>query len=667
MAGPAQRAALPTEYAAYQVGGFTLDIARKLLLTAEGGEVALRPKSFAMLLLLVENAGRTLSNDAIMSSLWPGLFVTENNVTQCVHEIRQALGAKAQQILRTRPRHGYLITGGVVAISSANGFEIGTAARDRPVAAPLEETTTGFLPTEGASRHAVIQLSAAPRLVERGNLDHAVARVVRPEALLKVIASRDLRSSDSDVDAPVGCLREKIEVDPTGLTADALAKESRFGALRPAGATALKRTGVRGADSNDAMTIVGVGPEQRYLSVAPRLSLVVLPFTNLCGDPKEEYFVDGITECLTTDLSRIRGAFVIARNTAFTYKGKLIDARTIGRELNVRYVLEGSVQRASKRMRVSVQLIDAENGHHLWAERFDRPVANYFELQDEISGRLANQLGGALLAAEARRSERSPNPDAFDLYLQGMAWINMGPYPAHLAQARVLFDRALSIEPNNVDALVGSGCADFWEVANWTSAERGRRILTAEASLSRALASAPDNALAHLLLSAVNTYSNRPLQGIAEAERALALDPNLAAALTTIGLAKHFAGHPEETENYVQQALRLSPRDRLTFIWFATVGASKMHLGAYEDAATWLTQSVAVNPNFATTRFLLAAAFGQLDRIAEAFAQARAALSLNPGFTISRFRANPDCNNPVFLKQRQNIYDGLQKAQVPEK
>jgi tetratricopeptide (TPR) repeat protein len=136
--------------------------------------------------------------------------------------------------------------------------------------------------------------------------------------------------------------------------------------------------------------------------------------------------------------------------------------------------------------------------------------------------------------------------------------------------------------------------------------------------------------------------------------------------LTTIGLAKHFTGRPEETEGYVRQAIHLSPRDRLTFIWFAIVGASKLHLGAYEDAATWLTQSVAINPNFATTRFLLAAAFGQLDRIAEALPEAQAALALNPGFTISRFRTNPDCDNPVFLKQRHNVYDGLRKAQVPE-
>jgi tetratricopeptide (TPR) repeat protein len=214
--------------------------------------------------------------------------------------------------------------------------------------------------------------------------------------------------------------------------------------------------------------------------------------------------------------------------------------------------------------------------------------------------------------------------------------------------------------------LVGSGCADFWEVADWSSAERGRRLLSAEASLSKALASAPDNALAHLLLSAVKTYSNRPAQGIAGAERALALDANLAPAWTTIGLAKHFIGHPEETEHYVRQALRLSPRDRLTFIWFGIVGASKLHVGRYEDATTWLMQSVAINPNFASTRFLLAAAFAQMDRIPEARAEAGAALALNPRFTIGGFRANPDCDSADFLKQRHNVYEGLRKAQVPE-
>ena len=161
-------------------------------------------------------------------------------------------------------------------------------------------------------------------------------------------------------------------------------------------------------------------------SAPPRLSIVVLPFANIGGGAEQEHFVDGVTESLTTDLSRIRGAIVIARNTAFTYKGKPLDVKTIGRELNVRYVLEGSVQRGGNRMRVNVQLIDAETGNHLWAERFDKPLADLFDMQDEIVARLAGALNAQLVAAEARRAEKAPNPDSMDLYFQGLAWLNKG-------------------------------------------------------------------------------------------------------------------------------------------------------------------------------------------------------------------------------------------------
>src|ERR1700751_4181637 len=172
------------------------------------------------------------------------------------------------------------------------------------------------------------------------------------------------------------------------------------------------------------------------LTFAPRLSIVVLPFANIGGDPEQEYFVDGVTESLTTDLSRISGAFVIARNTAFTFKGKAVDVKKVGRELNVRYVLEGSMQRGGNRLRVNVQLVDAETGNHLWAERFDKPVADLFDMQDEIVSRLANTLDAELIAAEARRAERSPLPDAMDLVFLGRAWFNKGLIPDYMAQAR---------------------------------------------------------------------------------------------------------------------------------------------------------------------------------------------------------------------------------------
>ena len=195
-------------------------------------------------------------------------------------------------------------------------------------------------------------------------------------------------------------------------------------------------------------------------SAPPRLSMVVLPFANIGGDPEQEHFVDGVTESLTTDLSRIRGARVVARNTAFTFKGKPLDVKTIGRELNVCYVLEGSVQRAGNRMRVNVQLIDAETGDHLWAERFDKTLADLFDMQDEIVARLAGALNAQLVAAEARRAEQAPNPDSMDLYFQGLAWRNKGLTPGNLAQARGFFDRALTVDPDNVDALIGSAAAD---------------------------------------------------------------------------------------------------------------------------------------------------------------------------------------------------------------
>ena len=192
-----------------------------------------------------------------------------------------------------------------------------------------------------------------------------------------------------------------------------------------------------------------------------------MPFSNIGGDPEHEPFVDGVTESLTTDLSRIRNAIVIARNTAFTYKGKLLDAKTIGRELNVRYLLEGSVQRSGNRMRVNVELIDAQSVNHLWAERFDKPLADLFDMQDEIVAHLAGSLNAQLAAAEARRAEKAPNPNSVDLYFQGLAWLNKGMIPDTVSRARSFFNRALSADPDNIEALIGSARLDVREGANF--------------------------------------------------------------------------------------------------------------------------------------------------------------------------------------------------------
>jgi TolB-like protein/Flp pilus assembly protein TadD len=398
----------------------------------------------------------------------------------------------------------------------------------------------------------------------------------------------------------------------------------------------------------------------------PRLSIVVLPFANMGGDPEQDYFVDGVTESLTTDLSRMSGLLVIGRNTAFTFKGMAVDLKQIGRELNVRYVLEGSVQRGGNRMRVNAQLVDAETGNHLWAERFDKPLADLFDMQDEIVSRLANQLGAELIAAEARRAERTPNPDSIDLYFQGMAWWNKGLTREYLTQAHGFFERALALDPSNIDALIGRARVDSALGAAYLTDDGATRLEAAEGTVTKVLSSAPNNAAAHECMGAVLVHTKRATQGIAEYERSLALNPNLAIARGNIGLAKLFAGRAEETERDVNEALRLSPRDNRAWLWVHFSGAAKLFLGADEDAVTLFRRAIELNRSFPLTHFFLAAALARLGMLDEARAETQAALALDPTFTIRRFRARGQSDNPVFLKQRERVIEGMRKAGIPE-
>jgi TolB-like protein/class 3 adenylate cyclase len=403
-------------------------------------------------------------------------------------------------------------------------------------------------------------------------------------------------------------------------------------------------------------------------SAPPRLSMVVLPFANIGGDVEQDHFADGVTESLTTDLSRIRGAVVIARNTAFTYKGTAVDLKTIGRELNVRYVLEGSVQRGGNRIRVNVQLIDAETGSHLWAERFDKPLADLFDMQDEIVARLAGALNAQLAAAEARRAEQAPTPDSMDLYFQGLAWLHKGWTPDSVAQARSFFDRALAADPDNVEALVGSAGVDAFEGANSFVTDPIAAFAAAEAKLTKALSSVPDHAGGHMFLGVVEIFTNRATEGIVKCEHALTLDRNLALAHAFIGFGKVFIGRAEETEAHIAEALRLSPRDPVAYFWMSIAGDAKNHLGSSEQAVAWLRRSIEANRNYPFAHFSLGAALAQVGRLDEAHSAVKAGLALDPQFTLSRARASWTAmsDDPTYLAQIEPYLDGLRKAGVPE-
>jgi len=293
-------------------------------------------------------------------------------------------------------------------------------------------------------------------------------------------------------------------------------------------------------------------------------------------------------------------------------------------------------------------------------------VADLFDMQDEIVARLANQIGTELIVAEARRAERAPHPDSMDLYLQGMAFYNQGLSLENLSRARTCFERAVALDPGNVDAMVGMAAVDFWIGAAYTSGDRTARLATAEATLTKALTLVPNHAMAHAYLGAVLTATNRAAQGIAECERALVLDRNLSTAHAAIGNAKMAIGRAEESEGHVLESLRLSPHDTYAYLWMTVAGAAKHLLGRDEEAVAWLRRSIEANRNFRNAHLFLAAALAQLGRLDEARAAVQATLTLDPIFTIRRLHAAAWGDNPTYLVQRERVYDGLRKAGLPE-
>ena len=437
-----------------------------------------------------------------------------------------------------------------------------------------------------------------------------------------------------------------------------LGEQSLKNIARPVRAYAVLRDGLR-ATTQD-------GDTMPRLTSAPGLSIVVLPFANMSGDPEQEYFADGITESLTTDLSLITGFYVIARNTASTFKGKPVDVKQVGRELNVKYVLEGSVQRGGERLRLNAQLIDAETGKHLWAERFDKPVADLLDMQDEIVSRLANSLRSKIVDAEAQRLANVENPTSTELHIQGWALVNNKTTPEAVLKAGEYFERALISDPDNVDALVGRATVHTIIGAAIMGNDSAAHFAKAEAALTDALSKNPLHPTAHLALGSVYIFTRRATQGIAECERALALDRNIATAHAFIGQAKRHLGRDEETEGHVIEALRISPRDNFAFWWMNWAGFAKMRLDEFADAATWFRRAIENNRNYSWPHFGLAGALVQLGEIKAAQAAMQQALALDPNINLSGLRAKMMAINSSSDDKSERFLNSLLSAGMPD-
>jgi TolB-like protein/Flp pilus assembly protein TadD len=411
----------------------------------------------------------------------------------------------------------------------------------------------------------------------------------------------------------------------------------------------------------------GASPEAGE-TASPRLSVVVLPFLNIGGSPGADHLADGITETLTTDLSRSSGILVISRSTAFSYKNKAVDSRRVGRELGVRYVLEGSVQHVDGRIRFNAQLVDAESGAHLWADRFDKQSVDCLDLQDEVTTRLSRAVQIELIAAESRRAAREPpgRLDAVDHSLRGRAAWNQHLSQDAARRARHFFEAALRLDAHNVDALLGLANTHMWEVNMYAADDRAGQIRTAEVAAKTALTLAPDSAEAHVTQGTVLFAMRAPDRALREFEFALQLDPNHAGAHGYLGLMKFFLGRAGETQGHVAEAIRLSPRDPLLFHWHFFIGVADVYLGRVVRGLANLRKSVEINPNWALSQFVLAGALGLAGLLAEAAEVRAVAQRLAPNFSIAKFRGEVVSDNQVYLAQREHMYNGLRLAGVPE-
>ncbi len=402
------------------------------------------------------------------------------------------------------------------------------------------------------------------------------------------------------------------------------------------------------------------------LATAPRLSIVVLPFENLGGDKEQDYFADGLTDDLTTDLSHLPDSFVIARNTAFTYKGKAVDAKQIGRELGVRYLLEGGVRRLEDKITVNAQLISTETGAHVWADRFDGERSKIGELQVDFVSRLANSLGVELIKAESLRAmrERPNNPNATDLAMQATALLMSNE--SKLDDVVHLYERALALDPQNIAAMTGLAGVLQSRVTGLTSKDPGADIARADELINAALALQPDNSSAHNIKGWLFFAKRQFGPAIAEEETAIAEDRNNADAHAAASFFKMWIGDSENGFAGVETALRLSPRDPLVPNWQFFMCHLHTHLAQWEQAIEWCNRSIAGNPADFFPLVDLAAAHAWLGHDKEAKEAAAQLQKVYPGFTVQTWAGIHWTDDPTFNAQYARIVEGLRKAGLPE-
>jgi adenylate cyclase len=481
-------------------------------------------------------------------------------------------------------------------------------------------------------------------------------RALSRDYLLETVAGRHSEAFDRSIDVLVGRLRRKIEREPS----------------RPRLIVTVPSVGYRFAVKPSPVAF----PEEQEEAgstpspSAPRLSIVVLPFTNLSDDPEQQYFADGITDDLTIDLSRIEHMFVISRNTAFTYRNKRVDTKQIGRELGVRYVLEGSVRQIGNQVRVNTQLIDAESDAHLWADRFDTNRTNLAETQDAITSRLARTLNLEMVEATASRIEREGmlDPDARDLVMCGWACWYRPRSAANQQEAQWAFERALKIDPRSVDAKIGLASVLAANLSDARSRSAQEDEMRAEQLLLEAIEHDVNRSTSHQAMGHLRRSQNRLTESQIELETAIALDRNNARAFFQLGMTLMYLGRPEAAIPQLENAMRLNPRDPNVAQYYWGLGACHLLLDRKEEAIDLLRKACTANPWHYYPPLHLAGALGLKGDLDEARAALGVSIRLQPEInSLAKWRSSrPYLNNPQYQALLEKTFNvGLRRAGFP--
>jgi adenylate cyclase len=392
-------------------------------------------------------------------------------------------------------------------------------------------------------------------------------------------------------------------------------------------------------------------------------SIAVLPFANMSGDAEQEYFSEGITEDIITNLSRNRAFFVISRSTSFTFKGPAVDVAKVARELNVRYVLEGSVRRAGNRVRISAQLIDAETGHHLWAERYDRELADVFAVQDEIAQTITGELAPGIIAAEMQQARRK-DPGQLDAWDRTMRahWHIRRFTREDMAEARRLLEEAIELDPANAMVLADLSVAYHFEACFGWDEDVAQTYARCGKAARRAVAIDDGDANAHSALAMYDFFQGRHDEARRRLRRALDLDPNSVFARGYLGVCHGFVGDYDTALPVLDEAIRLSPRDPLLVIWHLCKGWAALLSERYQEAVGFTTEAAEANREFPDVWAVLAAAHGHLGNTVAADEALAEFLRRTPALTASDQRLNRPFGSPA---QRERFLDGLRKAGLP--